>query len=979
MLRITQSESAVGSTNYHMSGITQAAYYTDTGPATWKGKGAERLGLAGMAVTKKGFGSLADGYDPLSGKKLFLRKRANRIPGYDFTFNVSKSVSLLWMHTGDNRIMEAMSQCAELTMDRDVQKGIQTRDYDENGKGICPRTKNLIYSGWPDYESRPGSDGIPDPHLHYHAYAFMPTWNEARDRWQTANYGGVKSYAFYYEAAFLSRLAQKLKRLGYNITPTRGGKSFEITGISRRLIKKFSRRTEEIQAEAEKLGITHHKALDALGAKTRRRKNKNPRSRQALFTYWLSLLTPDEIVALEKAGTAQTTDQPMSAGEALSRALAKCLERSSVVEHKRLLTEALRFGLGHVLPEDIQAAFERMRETGELTGRETYGRFYVTTPEVAAEETAMLEAVRSTADTCDPLKVTPHIFTPVMNEDGSTFELSDEQQEAVRAILGAKDRIMSLRGVAGAGKTTALQELVSAIQTPVSSHPLPEGVIENGNWHPKTVFTVAPSSDAVGVLRQEGFAEAATLQSLLISKKRQAKLKGGVLLVDEAGLVSVRQMRQVFDIAEQQDARVILVGDDYQHTAVERSDVNVLRILRQHAGLDTAAITRIQRQNDPFYRFAVQALSEGDIKSGFNRLDGMGAVREIKDDAGRYGRLADDYLAITGKKKRPGLRRKPKTALIVAPTHKEGEDVTAVVRARLKTAYALGQEEHDVERLRGLGWTGAERGHAASYEPGMIIQFVRQGGRFQSGDRLTVTGRNAQGRVTATDRRGQDAVLPLNHADRFQVYRESKLSLAVGDIVRIAQNGFDRNGHRLTNGTRHTVEGFTPEGHIRLEGGQLIDRDFGHLDHGYCLTSHAAQGKTVDHVLIAESAVSFAAAGPDQFYVSASRGREGITVYTDDKEALRDAVARSPLALSVADLVKREDEERERRIRVYDHLMSFCDFTTFPAIWPSGKLGQLWDKTAFRVRHALETLRHALPKAPPAPCPRPSGPWRPAT
>ena len=101
------------------------------------------------------------------------------------------------------------------------------------------------------------------------------------------------------------------------------------------------------------------------------------------------------------------------------------------------------------------------------------------------------------------------------------------------------------------------------------------------------------------VLQEEGFKSAATLQSLLGSEDNQARIAGGVLLVDEAGLVSTKQMRQIFDIASKQNCRVILVGDEYQHHSVERSDVNVLRILRQHAGLETAAITQIQRQKKP--------------------------------------------------------------------------------------------------------------------------------------------------------------------------------------------------------------------------------------------------------------------------------------------------------------------------------------------------------------------------------------------
>ncbi|WP_430303572.1 hypothetical protein [Splendidivirga corallicola] len=55
------------------------------------------------------------------------------------------------------------------------------------------------------------------------------------------------------------------------------------------------------------------------------------------------------------------------------------------------------------------------------------------------------------------------------------------------------------------------------------------------------------------------------------------------------------------------------------------------------------------------------------------------------------------------------------------------------------------------------------------------------------------------------------------------------------------------------------------------------------MDHGYCLTSYASQGKTVDRVLITQPASTLTASNPEQFYVSVSRGREAVTVYTQDK------------------------------------------------------------------------------------------------
>src|SRR5207244_2176769 len=117
--------------------------------------------------------------------------------------------------------------------------------------------------------------------------------------------------------------------------------------------------------------------------------------------------------------------------------------------------------------------------------------------------------------------------------------------------------------------------------------------------------------------------------------------------------------------------------------------------------------------------------------------------------------------------------------------------------------------------------------------------------------------------------------------------------LAAGDKIRITQNGFTRESRRglqkskdrLNNGAVYEVTGFTRDGDIELNNGFIVPKEYGGITHGYTVTSNASQGKTVDTVLIALGAESIAAASREQFYVSVSRGREAVRLYTDDKAA----------------------------------------------------------------------------------------------
>ena len=116
-------------------------------------------------------------------------------------------------------------------------------------------------------------------------------------------------------------------------------------------------------------------------------------------------------------------------------------------------------------------------------------------------------------------------------------------------------------------------------------------------------------------------------------------------------------------------------------------------------------------------------------------------------------------------------------------------------------------------------------------------------------------------------------------------------------------NGVSADGRRLNNGTVYRVAGFTRAGDMKLETGAVLARDFGHVDYGYASTSHSAQGKTVDEVIIAMGRASTPASFYEQFYVTLSRGRSGVQLFTDDLAGVREAVTDSRARGSATELV----------------------------------------------------------------------------
>src|SRR5947207_3596546 len=123
MIRITQQDSAKDAKRYYAT----ADYYSEGQEivGNWGGKGASRLGLEGT-VDKLSFERLCDNVDPRTGKPLTVRTRAERTVGYDFTFSVPKSVSLLYAMSGDEGIMEAFRGAVDETM-REIESEMKTR------------------------------------------------------------------------------------------------------------------------------------------------------------------------------------------------------------------------------------------------------------------------------------------------------------------------------------------------------------------------------------------------------------------------------------------------------------------------------------------------------------------------------------------------------------------------------------------------------------------------------------------------------------------------------------------------------------------------------------------------------------------------------------------------------------------------------------------------------------------------------------
>jgi conjugative relaxase-like TrwC/TraI family protein len=914
MLRVTESKNADAAKQYFGKSMVRSDYYSEGQEIAglWGGKAAERLGLSGQ-VDQESYFALCDNLDPRTKEKLTPRQKANRRAGYDFTFSAPKSVSVLYELSGDERILSAFRDAVKDTM-VEAEAEMKTR-VRKNGKDENRLTGNMVWAEFVHFTSRP-VDGVPDPHLHAHVFAHNITFDETEGRFKAGQFGELKRDAPYFEAAFDARLAHALNGLGY--ATEREGLSFEVAGVPTSVIDKFSRRRNEIEDKAAKKGVTSAEGKHAIGYRNRENK-KSGVGKPKLRVEWNERLTHAERVALaEVVGGKHGGDGggAMSAQQAMDYATEHCFERASVTSEKRLKAEALRYGVGNVLPE----AIDKAARGKDIIRRERDSEMLVTTRAVRTEELQMLRFVREGRGKFEP-------FAKDLKKVGN---LDGEQLKASLHVLNSRDRVVGIRGAAGTGKTHMMKGTIGAME-------------EHGSGH---VFVFAPSAQASrGVLRGDGFKEATTVAQLLSDERMQQAIKGQVLWIDEAGLLSSKETRAVFQLAEAQGCRVVLSGDYRQHSAVARGDA--FRLLQSEAGMSVAELKTIRRQKTSDYRKAVEAISSGTAKGaekGFEQLSKMGAIVEASGEE-RRAMLVNDYLDTAGD---------GETALVIAPTHAEGMDITNDIRDGLKKTGKLGGHECFFTARRNTHWTGAQKGDARNYRKGQVVKFHKAVGgtrKSKNGVRGTSGGyakgeaamvlSHDMGHVIVMRQDGSQASLPLDHAERFGVYETRNLAVADGERIRITENGYglaDGKQHRLNNGDIFTVEGFTETGDMKLDNGVVLPKTFGHIAHGYVDTSHASQGKTVDRVFIAVGDESLKAANRAQWYVSVSRGRESVKIYTEDADALKSAVQKNPERMSVSEMMRGEKKSKRldlRRIARYlkDRMQDAYDAVASRGLW----------------------------------------------
>ena len=813
----------------------------------WIGQGAERLGLScEIHGGDSAFEALRNNRHPSDGSKLTPRDSDERIRFYDFQCSAQKSVSVMAITMGDNRLLAAHDGAAAKAfaeLERFAATQANTTLKRENRI-----TENVIAAQFLHTASR-----ALDPQVHTHFVTANVTWDRATGSWRALTEFEMLKAIRYAGKVYQNELAARCRGLGYAIEEKRDDKGrvtgFEIAGVSKEVCDRFSKRRAEVESGIVEFQKRYGRAptvpeIHAITVDTRNPK-LHERTTPEVLAAQKAQLKPDEwavLSTLRKQAEMHAAEPanalaPSRERESLRHAIGHIFEKKSVSTGHEVLAEALNQNLGHL---DISRLKERASQS-KLVGLDDApwlrGNF-ATERGLALERWAVSFVGRTRSS-----------YPKLGRCDPTTLErLSPEQKKAVESVLASNDQVVCLRGAAGVGKTTVLREIDSALRT--------DG---------RTVLHCAPTTSAADTLRKDGLANATTVSDFLANGvlKDRKRLPGAVLVVDEAGLASNSQGAEILRLAETHGMRVVFLGDSKQHTSVEAGDF--LRILEKHSPIQRVEITEIRRQLVKEYRDAVKLMAVGHARSGLERLDAMGCIHE-----GRAGYLRNAAAAYL---ERSAGGRDPGRVIVVTPTWAENKALTEMLRADLK-AHGIIQAGENVVTHERLDWSRAQRTRAENYEPGLVVRFNRANQGFRRGEFFDVS-RSEAGQVWVKSASGERR-LPLK--SDLDVAMPQKMEVCVGDRLLIRAN--DRHA-RLINGQILTVSAIG-NGVIETREGKRIDTaKFREFTYGFAVTSHKAQSKTAEHVVVAAERLNAKGA-----YVACSRGRQSCMVHTPDKANL---------------------------------------------------------------------------------------------
>lgn len=917
----------------------------------WSGKAAARLGLSGP-VEAAAFHHLCHGKTPDGSSTVIYGKKGETIKraGTDVCFSAPKSVSLLALVAGDERLLDAHREAVSLALSILEERyastrvgGSQTRTIDHTG--------NLLMAQFDHDSSREK-----DPQLHTHCVVLNRT--KRRDgAWRSVFHDAFWRHGKLLGTVYQNELARRVQELGYGIS-TKANGTFEIKGYSQAALSEFSKRSEKIKAlacsskeeeriekmkirppkgkeipveemkaywkaRAEAMALEHPKP-QAPGPTSARESNKWVADSFAFAVKSLS----ERNVGFDR-DSLETAMMARSLGQVAWKDVQRCIAEG--LSQKKIL-EARPNGKGQRFTSEAALMQERLctslvqeskvRFQNHLTREDINARLDKLQNLTLEEKKWALEQIQMV---CCKFQLGDHLKKQTEEKlaDGKRLSLSETRAMRGECLSASKlsrqDRVKAARELAKcfeAVEGLSKGQRNAILETSITNNAFIawQGVAGAGKsfainevrkiaqeqgWE---VQGFAPSAEAAKTLAAEGKCQANTVASLLHSNshtqtnsqnENRGSYPGRLWIVDEAGLLGQKDCLELMKKAVECHAKVVFVGDTRQLASVGAGAA--FKHL-QATGLKTIYLDESRRQKDENLNLAVSLLAHGKVTEAITAIEDK--IMERQKELARDRLCAQHYLALSPQEQG--------RTLILATTHRERESITHCIRSAFLESGRLSKET-TISVLKTKDMTEAQKQNAFSFERGDILIQRHRGketrGVVLESDAITNT-------LWVQEEKGPIRLIEVGKMRYAGVFKEHSLSIAEGDKMKWTKN--DKENHRM-NGQEFEIKKIRDDGlEIQYQGGKkefVSAQQFRHVDYAWTQTKFAAQGKTADRVLVAVDENI----NKNSLYVAITRAKYDIKIFVDDKEKFLGRAIRSGDKETAHEIVIHTNDSKEKR------------------------------------------------------------------
>ncbi len=852
----------------------------------WWGKGAETMGLTGK-VDSEVFKELLDGHLPNGEQLGTVREKGGEKehrPGWDLTFSAPKSVSVMSLVGGDDRLMEAHNEAVRETMTWIESNIAAHRKRGWLGINV-EQADNMTAAMFQHSTSRDK-----DPQLHTHVVVLNANQDED-GKWRSLYSQPLYDHKMAAGNIYRAALAEKVQALGYEIEKTSLDGRFELAVVPDRVNKDMSQRAEAIREVMEERGLEGPIAASQAALMTRR--GKTSAAMEDLIQDWQSRATqlgfrPENEVDQARQRGDVTPTTPHSIDQGVTAAVSRLSDKEAVFTNPQLLQWSLANSMGRGTIKDVEQAIQRASATKDVYATVLGENKAWTTPHARQQEDKIVDMWAQSRGAVDaPLSKKAGNAALAKTPNGA-FALNDGQRAGALSIITQTDRFIGVEGRAGVGKTTTLGRV--------------RPILEAQGYQ---VIGMAGNANAARTMQEEAGIKSMTVQKHLMAANKaliasqqnplqrlqiRHETEKQVWVVDEASQLGSRPMSRLMHLADRLGARVVFLGDTRQLAAIDAGKP-FARLFT--AGMQRTVIDHNLRQKDQRHKDAAAQASEGQVRKAMATLSPETVQIENRDKrlatiVSQWKRMGDARATTTVLTARNGERivlNEMMRDVLRAEGKLKGEvKVTALTKVfaeRLDKVDTLTYKQNDLVQFgRRITSHGIEQG-----------EYLRVSAVDQKTNTLTLT-RTAKGREAETIQWNPREVGAIAR-NGVTIFRERSTSLAPGEKIQWGQNAGDwklSDKSPLVNGRVLTVASIDKATvTFRGENGATISVNPAelkgqHWDHAYATTTYKSQGRTEEHVIVNAEATQTELFNQKAFVVAISRHKTSIKLFTDNTE-----------------------------------------------------------------------------------------------